>query len=337
MNSRQFGSAEENNSTLKPALKFNSFFLYSSFHIVIAFATPIQFSYLHPDPARRAIISNIDMVKHLHSADGVQSAAPVPLRRSSRLRNSRRKKTSYLDILPTDVAVIICEQVLDDTDQREAISLALALPSNALAEILGTLSEGTDGIFNTVGKEAHKDLNTLMRTVGRSVHTLKFKDKWVTKGYLKTVKTHCPNVATLSVDLALFTGPHSNPEVVCESVDLILKSVTHGSKQLEEFHLRIGSLSRAYLDMFGRYAGKMNTIVLQFRSVSINALYECWEKLWSELAADGAVLRKVVLMTYQLQCVEWVKSRLCLDYAKQHCPNVEVVMRAEGEEIILTD
>lgn len=254
-------------------------------------------------------------------------------RRSKRLRNARQKMTNYLQVIPNDVTATIVEEVIKNAGQREALKSVLVLPRLAIGEALHVISEGTGGQFNTVGTKAYKNLTTLMRIIGDQVNTLKFKDKLITKTYSKIVKSHCPNISKLSIDLGIrFSGWTSNPEHACNGINSMLNAVTNGSNQLREFHLTVMELSKFHINLLSNHVMNVNTFILHYNITTTNVPIDAWQNLWKSAGANNVALKKIVISHSSLLSDAEHPSWLCLNYAKLHCPKIKIIAVYRGHE-----
>lgn len=257
-------------------------------------------------------------------------------RRSARLRNAGKPKTSYFDTIPVHVAAIIAEKAMIDAGQRKAVPVALALPNDAVAYALGTITEGTDGVFQTIGEKAYKDLKSLLCSIGKSVRKLKFKEKKITKKYSKLVKAHCPNVEKLSVEIGPdVNGMIYNPKLYSNRVDYMLKALTHNKPQLNEFHLSVHVLLQYHLSLLMINVQKVNTIVLEFDSVA-NDLYDLfWLCLWEAAGEGDSRLKKIILINPELKSTLEPGREpiwLCLANTKVLCPELKIEWMSQREK-----
>ncbi len=303
-------------------------------------ATPAPPVPLAPTPAKTTKKMKVPMwkkVKPPRKAKAPRMSAPVskvltPLRRSSRIQKARTRATSYFDAIPVDVVGTLVKKVFESSSPRDSLKTALAMPREGVAQVIRTIEEGNQSEFNTVGTQAYKQLNLLLRDVGYAVRKLKFEDKLVTKAYAKIVRTHCPNVEVLSVSFSLAFGLWRIPAERCvPGVDTMVEALTSGGKKLPVLQLKLGNLTRSYMRMLVKHVKNVRCLVLDWVSFD-DVSNDCFQELWNAVGRDNVAIRKVVLNPPR----NLRDERMALGFAREHCPKVDIAIVIDGECVMLS-
>jgi len=117
--------------------------------------------------------------------------------------------------------------------------------------------------LNTTGATLYKQLNTVCKSLGPSVHTLKFQNKNITKRYAHIMRRFCPNLKVLKLS---WDCMFSMWRVSSRKMGGQMEELLAGIVPLDKLQVDISDCTQHHIDAIGKFAACIKHIVLNINS-----------------------------------------------------------------------